>query len=418
VIARYRQLFSTPGYLRLLLSSILGRLPSGMFSLAILFLVHQQTGSFLSAGLAVGVFTLTGAALSPLWGRLVDRYGQARVLLPSAVGQSLLLVVLVGAVQAGAPLAAILFVCGCAGALLPPVSGCVRALWAEVVRDPDALETCYSLDAVTQESIYTLGPLLAGSVAVLVSPAASILLCAAIALGGTILFASCPPSRDWRGESREGTVGGALASSALRSLLTSAVFGGVVVGAIEVGLPALSVSLGSRGSAGVLLALFSIGSMAGGIAYSAHTAKAPKGNRYAVVLLAVEILVIPLVLVGSLAAALLFSVVAGLGIAPMLSCQFSLVGALAPDGTTTEAFSWHRGTTVAGIALGSALGGSLVAALGASGPFALAGTGAAIACVLASLGWRRIEPRRDPRSSRQAAGADAPGTGVTGAGYA
>ena len=77
----------------------------------------------------------------------------------------------------------------------------------------------------------------------------------------------------------------------------------------------------------------------------------------------------------------------------MLSCQFSLVGALAPPGATTEAFTWHRAATVGGIAGGSALGGVLIGvAGGVSAAFALGCTGAALAVVLAVLGRRSIEP--------------------------
>ena len=104
MISQYRALFAVPGFARLLVSSILGRLPSGMFSLAVLLLVRQQTGSFLDAGLAVGVFTLTGAALSPLQGTLVDRLGQTRVLLPCAIAQAILLVMFMDVVRAGASL--------------------------------------------------------------------------------------------------------------------------------------------------------------------------------------------------------------------------------------------------------------------------------------------------------------------------
>jgi predicted MFS family arabinose efflux permease len=76
----------------------------------------------------------------------------------------------------------------------------------------------------------------------------------------------------------------------------------------------------------------------------------------------------------------------------MLACQFSLVGTPAPTGTTTEAFTWHRGATVGGIAAGAALGGALVQAAGANGPFALGCTAAVFACVLAALAREHIEP--------------------------
>lgn len=395
MFSRYRVLFSVPGFPRLLVSSVLGRLPSGMFSLAILLLVRGRTGSFLDAGLTVGAFTLAGAAVSPLQGALVDRVGQTRVLLATAGGQGALLVGFVGLVQSGAPRAATVGMAALAGALLPPVSGCIRALWGEVSGDPATLELAYALDAISQEVIYSLGPLLAGTLAVAISPAAGVLGCAAIAVLGTVFFASAPLSRaarGTRGAVSERARGGALASGGLRRLLLTAVFAGAVVGSAEVGLPALAVHAGARGSAGVLLALFSLGSMAGGLLYGAHEWGISVARRYIAILLGVELALAPLIAFDSLTAGLIFSAVAGLGVAPMLSCQFSLVGALAPPGTTTEAFTWHRAATVGGIAGGSALGGALIDSLGSSGAFALGCTGAALACVLAALGYRRMEP--------------------------
>ena len=77
MIARYRALFSVPGFSRLLVSSVLGRLPAGMFSLAIVLFVHARTGSFLTAGMAVGAFTLAGAIVGPALGAASSLAGDA-----------------------------------------------------------------------------------------------------------------------------------------------------------------------------------------------------------------------------------------------------------------------------------------------------------------------------------------------------
>ena len=83
--------------------------------------------------------------------------------------------------------------------------------------------------------------------------------------------------------------------------------------------------------------------------------------------------------------------VSGLCVAPMLSSQFSLVGALAPAGAATEAFAWHLAATVGGIAAGTALGGVLIQATSAKGAFVLACAAAAAAAVVADFGGRRLE---------------------------
>lgn len=396
MIARYRALLCIPGFTRLLVSSVLGRLPSGMFSLAILLFVRSRTDSFLAAGVAVGAFALAGALAGPLLGALVDRVGQSRVLLPAALVQGALLVTLVVVAQARAPVAGVVAVAALAGAVQPPIAGCVRALWSQVAGEGEALETAYALDATTQEAIWTLGPLLVGGVALLLSPAAAVLACAAITVAGTAFFAASKLSSGWQARAGEHSPAGALASPGLRALLATAVLAGVVIGAVEVGLPALAVAHGARWSAGPLLALFSIGSMGGGLAYSAASWRRPIGLRYVALLAAMAAGVAPLIAAHALDAAYPLSVLAGLGVAPMLSCQFSLVGALAPAGAATEAFTWHRGATIAGMAAGSTLGGSLIDAHGAGGAFALGCASVALAGVLALLWRQRIDPSTAP----------------------
>jgi hypothetical protein len=233
--------------------------------------------------------------------------------------------------------------------------------------------------------------LLVGTVAVLVSPSASLSLCALVAVLGTLVFAASPLSRSWQGGRLTRSRGGALAGVGIRVVLLSAVLGGWVVGAAEVGLPAFAIHVGSRGSAGVMLALFSIGSMIGGLLYAARRWQEPVASRYAMVLTGAGVVMVPLTFADSLPAGILLSAIAGLGVAPMLSSQFSLVGALALEGSTTEAFTWHRGATVGGIAIGSALGGALVQSLGVSAAFALGCTGAVFAALLALLARQSIE---------------------------
>ncbi len=80
----------------------------------------------------MGAFSLAGALIGPLLGAQVDRHGQTRVLLGAALAQAGLLVALVLVAQAGAPVAAIVALAALAGGALPPIGGCVRALWSEV----------------------------------------------------------------------------------------------------------------------------------------------------------------------------------------------------------------------------------------------------------------------------------------------
>src|SRR5436305_7244622 len=122
----YRSVLSVPGSVRLLSSALLGRLPQGMATLAILLLVRGATHSYAAAGVAVGAYALSNAACAPLQGRLVDRFGRLAVLVPSAFGQAALLVALTVAAGAGSGAGVLVVLSGLAGAVAPPIAPTVR----------------------------------------------------------------------------------------------------------------------------------------------------------------------------------------------------------------------------------------------------------------------------------------------------
>ena len=84
-LARYRALFQVPHVRRLVLSGLLARLPMGMVGLALLLLVRDSGGSYAAAGAVSGAYFVATAIGAPIAGRLVDRRGQTRILLPRAL---------------------------------------------------------------------------------------------------------------------------------------------------------------------------------------------------------------------------------------------------------------------------------------------------------------------------------------------
>jgi MFS family permease len=393
VVAGYRVFLSIPGARRLLVSAVVTRMPNGMLSLAIVLLIRAQTGSFAIAGVAVGAFALANAAVSPIQGALVDRLGQPRVLGACAAGQSALLVALVGAAHGRLPAVLLVVLVGLAGVLVPPSMACARVLWSELTPDAATRNAAYALDAITLEAAWVVGPLLVVAVVALASPAVAVLLCAAITVGGTAVFATSPISRRWRSSGQRRSRAGAIASPQLRRLLASIALVGFWWGALQVGLPALAVHVGSREASGVLLALVSLGGVVGGLLYGVRNWRLSIEARYWVLLLLLAILLTPLIIASSLAAAIPLSLLAGLAMTPMISCQNTLVGAVAPAGTVTEAFTWATAAMFGGIAAGTTAAGSLVDTAGVGAPFAAACAAAACAAALAALAHRRTQPR-------------------------
>ncbi|HEX3803692.1 MAG TPA: MFS transporter [Solirubrobacteraceae bacterium] len=386
----YRSVLTEPGAARLMSTALVGRLPQGMSFLAILLLVREATHSYAAAGVAVGANALATSACAPLIGRLIDRFGRRRVVGPAAALQAAAYVLLALAAADHAATVLLILFAATAGALIPPIAAVVRTVLRDLFDDLSVRETAFGLEAIAQEMIWIVGPLLVTVVITLSSPKAALLMLAVLVFAGTLLFLRSPLLvRPEQHESEHPHRGSALASADLRWLLLPVTLTGFALGAVEVGIPALALHQGSRADSGLLLALWSLGSMTGGIRYSSARWRAALGSRYALLLLAECLFTVPLVAANSIAVAAACSFVAGLAVAPAFSCQYSLVGRVVIPGTEHEAFSWTLSGLIGGVAGGSALSGILIGQVGVKAPFILA---SAVAC-LAAIGASRFRGR-------------------------
>jgi MFS family permease len=395
MVSKYRSVLSVPGATRLFASALVARLPQGMAALAVLLLVRGATHSYAAAGVAVGASAFATAAFAPLLGRRVDSRGRRRVLLPLAGGQAVLYGLLVVAAQSHAGAAVLIVLAATTGALLPPVAPVVRVLLGEMFDDPDARDTAYALEAVVQEVLWITGPLLVAIVVAFGSPAVAVGLLGAFSLGGTMLFLRSPwlRSETARADTERSGRTPALASAELRALLAPVALTGAGLGAIEVGLPSLALHAGSRPASGLLLALWSVGSMAGGLWYGARVWRSPLARRYRMLLGLAVLCTAPLIAARSIAAGVVCSLLAGVTIAPMFSCQYALVGRAVSAGSETEAFTWVSAALIGGLAAGSAIGGAVIGPGGVSAPFVVSCVATLLAALLA-VGFRA--PIRQP----------------------
>ena len=394
MVSQYRIVLSVPGAARLFATALLARLPQGMAPLAILLLVRGATHSYAAAGVAVGASAFATAGCAPLLGRLVDRFGRRRVLAPLAMTQAAMYALLVLAARAGAGSLALIGLAALSGALLPPVAPVVRVLLRDVFDNAAVRETAYSLDAVAQEVIWITGPLVVALLIAVASPALAVALLGALCLAGTTLFLRSrlvQSSEAAPAGARERT--SALASPELRALLGPIALTGTGLGAIEVGLPALALHAGSRPASGLLLALWSVGSMAGGLWYGSRRWRSSLARRYRMLLALAVISTLPLIAARSIAAAVVCSLLAGVTIAPVFTCQYALVGRSVSAGSETEAFTWVSAALIGGLAADSAIGGAVIAPAGVSAPFVVSCLATMLAALLA-VGFR--VPARQP----------------------
>jgi MFS family permease len=396
----YLDVLRTPFVTRLLSSAVLGRMPTGMAGLAIVLLVREGGGSYAVAGTIAGIYSAALAVTSPLLGRLVDRVGQTRVLAGCAVASAVSFGALAAAGRGACPVV-LAGLAALAGASIPPVGACMRALWSDLLGHDDRLQAAFAVESTVQELIFVVGPPLVALLAAAFSPGVAVLGTAVLLLTGVAVFASSPVSRAWRPRHRAGDWAGPLRSPGIRAVLASIVLLAAAFGTVEVTVVAGAEQLGSRTLAGPLLALWALGSMAGGLAFGSRASdRGPERRMVGLLLLVVAGIALLAVASGvvQLAAGM---VLAGLGIAPAIACLYLLVDRLAPAGTVTEAFTWVTTAFASGFAAGNALGGSLVHGVGTDRAFLVAAAGVAAAALLGRL--RRPVLAGPPAGMREAA---------------
>jgi MFS family permease len=387
VFARYADVLRGQGTAVPLTASIVGRLSLGTTSLALLLLVRATSGSYAVAGLVSGAYALSFGLLGPALARLADRTGPVPALRITALLHPALLTAVVLAARSDLPLPVVLVPTLLAGATVPPLGPVMRALWADGLRGA-SLAAAYSLESVVVELCFVLGPLLVASLTVALGPSAPVLASAVLAGAGSLWLSVTPRVRAVRPhDGRHGSRFGPLSFPAVRALLLTVAGVGATFGAVEVAVPAFVEAQGARpSSAGVLLAVWSSGSIVGGLVYGGLVLRTPHRNQLPVLVTALAAgTALPLLATSTTALGVALFVF-GLTIAPFSACNSVLLGQAAPPGTVTEAFAWNTSMIFGGAALASGLSGVLVersgptAALGVTagaGLLALAASGAA-----------------------------------------
>jgi MFS family permease len=392
-LRRYLELLRIPGVTPLLLAAFVARLPYGLFALALILLLRAQGFDYAAIGIVSAASGLAVGVSAPLFGRLIDRVGQTRVLLTTAVLGAVTEVALVVAALSGAGTAVLTLLALAGGLTVPPVSASLRTLLPGLVGS-DRLDTAFAFDALQLEGVFITGPLLAAGIATVVSPEAAVVTAVAMQTAGALGVAASPASRRWRPAQRAAGSArtGALSSPGLRTLVLALAITSISLGVLEISIPAFAEQEGSRSDAGWLFALWGAGSLLGGLWYGARRWRSATARRFLFVAAVLALGLAPLPLAGSLTAFALLVPVAGLGLAPSTAVCYLLVGELAPEGALTEAYAWQIVAYVSGGALGAWLGGVIVDEVGVAAALACAPAAAALGLLVALAGRRSLTP--------------------------
>jgi MFS family permease len=396
----YRAIFAAPGTKAFSAAGLIGRMPLSMLGIGIVTMISQVTGRYGLAGALAAALALAGAAIGPQISRLVDRYGQRRVLRPASAVTVVSVAALLIGVRAGAP-DWVYFVCVIGAGCTPSLGAMVRARWSRIHRgSPELLHTAYSFESVVDEIVFILGPILSiGLCTVWFAEAGPLL--AAVFLGLGVLLLTAQHATEPPPHPRDHLADRSVLREPGLQVLTAVFVGtGSLFGAVDVATVAFADERGHKALASVVLATYALGSCLAGLVFGLLTPRGTATGRFLLGIALMTVSMIPPLLVGNLpflAVALFFS---GLTIAPTMVTAMALIERLVPRAKLTEGITWTSTGMAVGVAVGASVAGRVIDAHGASAAFAVPAASALLAVVVAFLGYRRLRPapeREGPR---------------------
>jgi len=384
MLTSYRRVLSEPGTLRFSATGLVARLPISMVGLGIVLLVSAATGSYAVAGAVSAAYMIANAGLAILQGRLLDTLGQGRVLAATSIGFAVAMVLLVWTVEAGWPVAWSYACAALAGAVLPQVGSAVRARWSHVLDAERDVQTAYAIEAVADEAVFMLGPIIVTVLATAWDPVAGIAVAVLACTTGTLALcaqrATEPPAHPHhRASGRRLRM--PWATVAPLAVVSAAL--GTLFGAAEVTTVAFATEQHHQAWAGGLLALWALGSMLAGVLTGAITWRRGPSVRVRWGAFGMFCAMVPLHFVGSVPLMGLVLLIGGFAIAPTLIATLSLTESTVPPGRLTEGMAIMQTGLVAGVAPGATLAGLVIDAHGASAAYLVCAAAGAVAALAA-----------------------------------
>lgn len=382
---RYWNFLRIPGVLRLIASSLPGRLSYGMINLSIFFFVQHISSSITLAGIATGVSTVTGSLTAGLRGSSLDRFGQTLPLslfIPAWVTCVYILSQQTSAVE-------IVASCFFLGICSPPINLSTRPLWRVLVPQSD-MRTAYAIDTTMLNFTFVVGPVIATKIALQWDGTVALTGTAVLMGIGGLLMITMPSSRQWIPEPRSRATRSLFASRQFQILAFEGVIFGMAWGLLEISIPAISTLDHRPGLAAPLLACLAGSSVVGGLIIGGRKANVTPLQGFKISSAFVALATLPLALTKPGWTMALSLCCLGLAIGFAQVYHWEVLEAVRPSGTATTAQAWLWTVEGSMMAAGTALGGYTVENIGPT--VALAGVTLGILGSTAFI-WLYAAPR-------------------------
>ncbi|MCI1834671.1 MAG: MFS transporter [Bifidobacterium tibiigranuli] len=426
----YAELLHMPHTARFSIGSVLACMPFPMIGMTITIAVQHYYHNYALAGALAAIQAIAMAVVGPLLGKLVDKFGQRQVAIPTVIVWLIAAGAMISCITARAP-QWMLFVIAPFMAAIPPWGAMSRSRWTHLLKgDRVRTDRAMSLSGVFDECMWVIGNPLASALAVVSGTLAFGVTGACVVIGALMFLTELttePPSqttlakqsgltrRQYR--QREAAKAEELRSgdskktqelcggdSAKPERVKQSIWGpglialcvtwfglGAFQSAASISIIAFATEQSMKQYTGLVFACFSISSLCGAIVYGAKNWITPLWKRFYFCLAVVNIGIGTFLFARHLWVIMIIYLIIGVCQAPTWINGNQLLLHIVPPTRFTEGVAWIGAMNSIGGSVGSAIAGIFIDRSGSQGGFLVVTLLALLSLVLAFVGFRQIK---------------------------
>ncbi|PSJ62523.1 MFS transporter [Kumtagia ephedrae] len=385
----YREIFRAPGAKGFAAAGFLARLPLAMAPIGIVAMLSQALGEYWLAGAVSATFALTNALVAPQISRLVDRLGQARVMVPATIVSVAAFTALIAATNQGWPTWT-LFASALLAATMPSIPAMVRARWTEIFRDRPELNTAFAFESAADELVYIAGASVSVGLSVALFPEAGMLVSTLFLAFGSAAFILQRSTEPRVRPVEHGGGGSAIRQRPVQIITFALIFIGAIFATAEVSAVAITKELGQPGAASLVIGVYAVGSFVVGLIVGALNLKMALQRQLAIAVAIIALTTLPLLVADTVLLLALAVFVSGVAISPTFITAFGLIERRVPEAMLTEGVTWVMTGIGIGMALGAFAAGWVVDNFGAQNGFWVSVVAGTISLLTVLLGQRTL----------------------------
>ncbi len=423
-----------------------------MMGLGIVLALNHIYNNWTIAGTMSAAYVLSQAAVTPLYAKLFDRFGQRKVGVIALSAQVICMLSFATAALFHVPLPILFALAILMGVTQFAFGALVRTRWAYTLKnqsDDTLLNVAYALESGIDEIVFIFGPILAAWLATSVHPVSQLFVpVLASGLGGAwflslkntqpavvkiVQVESAPKyDEDVRAALENGPYtasedsaknGKKLIAKNLRDKLSLKqlrntnrknkpknvlLYRGIIplvimflvfnmsFSAFDVSVTAAMRAQGLDKLIGLQLALFACGSLVGAVIFGSHKFR---GSNWSHLIVFLSLLTIGFILmninIDRLVLLSIFELLSGLCVSPIFATGNLIVKDTIPEHSLTEGLSWLPTASATGASLGSMVAGFAIDAWSSHGGMMVPWISTLVAIPIALIGWIIVARKRD-----------------------